>query len=84
MAQGEPNLEGAIKVLVDLLTANSFTMTRSPYANNFRGLVEVFHRCLDYVILQKTIIVCKRPLSTLKNDYKNYENTKTKTKTVFF
>ena len=40
MAQGEPNLEGAIKVLVDLLTANSFTMTRSPYANNFRGLVD--------------------------------------------
>ena len=40
MAQGEPNLEGAIKVLVDLLTANGFTMTRSPYANNFRGLVD--------------------------------------------
>ena len=40
MAQGEPNLEGAIKVLVDLLTANSFTMTRSPYANNFHGLVD--------------------------------------------
>ena len=40
MAQGEPNLEGAIKVLVDLLTANSFTMTRSPYTNNFRGLVD--------------------------------------------
>ena len=40
MAQGEPNLEVAIKVLVDLLTANSFTMTRSPYANNFRGLVD--------------------------------------------
>ena len=40
MAQGEPNLEGAIKVLVDLLTANSFTMTHSPYANNFRGLVD--------------------------------------------
>ena len=40
MAQGEPNVEGAIKVMVDLLTANSFTMTRSPYANNFRGLVD--------------------------------------------
>ena len=40
MAQGEPNLEGAIKVLVDLLTANGFTMTRSPYASNFRGLVD--------------------------------------------
>ena len=40
MAQGEPNIEGAIKVLVDLLTANGFTMTRSPYENNMRGLVD--------------------------------------------
>ena len=40
MAQGEPNIEGAIKILVDLLTANSFTMTRSPYENNMRGLVD--------------------------------------------
>ena len=40
MAQGEPNIEGAIKILVDLLTANGFTMTRSPYENNFRGLVD--------------------------------------------
>ncbi len=40
MAQGEPNLEGAIKILVEILTANSFTMTRSPYENNMRGLVD--------------------------------------------
>ena len=40
MAQGEPNAEGAIKILVDILTANSFTMTRSPYENNMRGLVD--------------------------------------------
>ena len=40
MAQGEPNIEGAIKILVDLLTANGFTMTRSPYENNLRGLVD--------------------------------------------
>ena len=40
MAQGESNLEGAITLLVDLLTANSFTMTRSPYENNMRGLVD--------------------------------------------
>ena len=40
MAQGEPNIEGAIKILVDLLTANGFTMTRSPYENNMRGLVD--------------------------------------------
>ena len=40
MAQGEPNIEGAIKIVVDLLTANSFTMTRSPYENNMRGLVD--------------------------------------------
>ena len=40
MAQGEQNVEGAIKILVDILTANSFTMTRSPYENNMRGLVD--------------------------------------------
>ena len=40
MAQGEPNIEGAIKILVDLLTANGFTMSRSPYENNMRGLVD--------------------------------------------
>ena len=40
MATYEPNLEGAITVLVDLLTANGFTMTRSPYAANYRGLVD--------------------------------------------
>ena len=40
MATGEPNIEGAIGVLVDLLTANGFTMTRSPYENNMRGLVD--------------------------------------------
>ena len=40
MAKGEPNLEGAIKILVDLLTANGFTMSRSPYENNMRGLVD--------------------------------------------
>ena len=40
MAQGEPNIEGALAILVDLLTANSFTMTRSPYENNMRGLVD--------------------------------------------
>ena len=32
MATGyEPNVEGAIAVLVDLMTANNFTMTRQPY-----------------------------------------------------
>ena len=41
MATGyEPNLEGAIAVLVDLMTANSFTMTRQPYEPNYRGLVD--------------------------------------------
>ena len=40
MASYEPNLEGAITVLVDLMTANGFTMTRSPYAPNYRGLVD--------------------------------------------
>ena len=41
MATGyEPNVEGAVKVLVDILTANGFTKTRAPYENNFRGLVD--------------------------------------------
>ena len=41
MATGyEPNIEGAIAVLVDLMTANAFTMTRQPYEPNYRGLVD--------------------------------------------
>ena len=41
MATGyEPNIEGAITVLVDLMTGNDFTMTRSPYEPNFRGLTD--------------------------------------------
>jgi len=40
MASYEPNLEGAISALVDLMTANGFTMTRSPYGSNYRGLVD--------------------------------------------
>ena len=40
MASAEPNVEGAVKVLVDILTANGFTKTRSPYETNFRGLVD--------------------------------------------
>tara|TARA_Y100001973_G_scaffold16138_1_gene23438 strand:+ start:2326 stop:2865 length:540 start_codon:yes stop_codon:yes gene_type:complete len=41
MATGyEPNLEGAITVLVDLMTANDFTMTRRPYEPNYRGLID--------------------------------------------
>jgi len=41
MATGyEPNIEGAITVLVDLMTANAFTMTRQPYEPNYRGLVD--------------------------------------------
>jgi len=41
MATGyEPNIEGALAVLVDIMTANSFTMTRQPYEPNYRGLVD--------------------------------------------
>ena len=36
----EPNIEGAITVLVDLMTGNNFQMTRSPYEPNFRGLTD--------------------------------------------
>lgn len=41
MATGyEPNIEGALTVLVDLMNANAFTMTRQPYEPNYRGLVD--------------------------------------------
>lgn len=41
MATGyEPNIEGAIAVLVDIMVANDFTMTRQPYEPNYRGLVD--------------------------------------------
>ena len=36
----EPNIEGAIAVLRDLMIANNFTMTRQPYEPNYRGLVD--------------------------------------------
>tara|TARA_R100001594_G_scaffold39437_1_gene71126 strand:+ start:77 stop:604 length:528 start_codon:yes stop_codon:yes gene_type:complete len=40
MASYEPNLEGAISALVDLMTANGFALTRQPYTPNYRGLVD--------------------------------------------
>lgn len=41
MATGyEPNIEGAIAVLVDIMVANAFTLTRQPYEPNYRGLVD--------------------------------------------
>ena len=41
MATGyEPNVEGAIAVLIDLMTAHNFTMTRQPYEPNYRGLID--------------------------------------------
>ena len=41
MATGyEPNIEGALAVIVDLLDANNFTKTRQPYEPNYRGLVD--------------------------------------------
>lgn len=41
MALGyDPNIEGALAVLIDLMQGNGFTMTRAPYAPNFPGLVD--------------------------------------------
>ena len=41
MATGyEPNIEGAITVIIDLLDANGFAKTRQPYEPNYRGLVD--------------------------------------------
>lgn len=40
MATGyEPNIEGALTVLIDLMNANAFTMTRQPYEPNYGGLI---------------------------------------------
>lgn len=36
----DPNIEGAITVLVDLMLGEGFTMPRMPYAPNYRGLVD--------------------------------------------
>lgn len=36
----EPNIEGALAVLVDIMQGNGFVMTRSPYLPNYRGLVD--------------------------------------------
>jgi len=36
----DPNIEGALKVLVDLMSGLSLAMPRSPYAPNYRGLVD--------------------------------------------
>lgn len=36
----EANIVGAIEALVDLMSGNGFTMTREPYAPNYRGLVD--------------------------------------------
>ena len=65
MASAEPNVEGAIKVLVDILTANGFTKTRAPYENNFRGLVDaivdlkkvfpLFHQQIVLVLMQPVL-----------------------------
>jgi len=40
MPSYEPNIEGAIEILVDIMLAESVTMAREPYAPNFRGLVD--------------------------------------------
>lgn len=36
----DPNIVGAIEVLVDLMSANGFTLVREPYDPNYRGLVD--------------------------------------------
>lgn len=41
MATGyEPNIEGALAVLVDLMIGEGVLMAREPYAPNYRGLVD--------------------------------------------
>mgnify|MGYP003116076913 CR=1 FL=1 len=40
MPAAEPNIEGAIQVVVEILVGNGFAKTRAPYEPNFRGLVD--------------------------------------------
>ena len=40
MSRYEPNIGGAIDILIDIMAANGFTLTRQPYDHNFGGLVE--------------------------------------------
>jgi hypothetical protein len=40
MASYEPNVAGAVAILIDIMTANAFTMTRQPYEYNMHGLVD--------------------------------------------
>ena len=40
MSRYEPNIGGAIDILIDIMTANGFTLTRRPYDHNYGGLVE--------------------------------------------
>ena len=40
MSRYEPNIGGAIDILIDIMTANGFTLTRKPYDHNYGGLVE--------------------------------------------
>ncbi len=40
MSRYEPNIGGAVDILIDIMTANGFTLTRQPYDHNYGGLVE--------------------------------------------
>jgi hypothetical protein len=40
MSRYEPNIGGAIDILIDIMTANGFTLTRQPYDHNYGGLIE--------------------------------------------
>lgn len=55
----DPNIEGAIQALVDLMSGISLAMPRSPYAPNYRGLVDALidlREGLPAQILGKTYI----------------------------
>ena len=49
MSRYEPNIGGAVDILIDIMTANGFTLTRQPYDHNFGGLVEAL------IDLKKTV-----------------------------
>ena len=71
MATGyEPNVEGAIAVVIDILDANGFTKTRHPYSPNYRGLVDASTR-IDLIstteCIPKSIAGSSRHSHVIKN-----------------
>ena len=51
MSRYEPNIGGAVDILIDIMVANGFTLTRQPYDHNYVGLVEALIDLKDGFLL---------------------------------